>query len=219
MIAYVHPTSLDERVLSRAVRLLAEGGIVAVPTDTTWGLVCAFRSAAGVKRLKKLAAEKDERSFTLLCAEIAQASAFCALDNSRFRLVKRLSPGPYAFVLRALPGTEKALGLRRREVGIRIPASPVALALIRGLGEPLYSITAKREMADGNGTDAGEADDALPPLPEEALFEGGWELETIDGVDLVLDPGDDLPRRFSTVLDLSGGEPRLLRAGAGPWPA
>jgi tRNA threonylcarbamoyl adenosine modification protein (Sua5/YciO/YrdC/YwlC family) len=222
MIEYVIPANIDDRVLARAVRLLESGGLAALPTDTSWSLVCSLKSSAGIKKLRKLSGERDERHFTLLCSDISQFGELCSLDNSRFRLVKRLSPGPYVFILKTLLGTEKALDSRRREAGVRIPNYPVPVRLIETLAHPLYSITAKRSMVRG-GTEwqpgaAGESDTELPPIPEEDLFEGGWEIEDIAEVDMVLDGGEDRERIFSTILDLTGGEVRLLRRGAGPWP-
>jgi tRNA threonylcarbamoyl adenosine modification protein (Sua5/YciO/YrdC/YwlC family) len=221
MIAYVAPSSIDDRVLTRAARILENGGLVALPTDTSWSLVCSLKSPAGIKKLRRLSGERDERHFTLLCSDISQFGELCSLDNSRFRLVKRLSPGPYVFILKTLLGTEKALDIRRRETGVRIPGHPVPLALIKTLRHPLYSITAKKSMKAAAGQETaggGETGVDLPPIPEEDLFEGGWELEDIDGVDLVLDSGEERERIFSTILDISGEEARLLRQGAGEWP-
>lgn len=221
MIEYVVPTNIDDRVLARAARILEEGGLVALPTDTSWSLVCSLQSPAGIKKLRRLSGERDERHFTLLCSNISQFGELCSLDNSRFRLIKRLSPGPYVFILKTLLGTEKALDIRRRETGVRIPDHPVPLALIETLAHPLYSITAKKSMRAGAEWEGGEADAGdteLPPIPEDDLFEGGWELEEIDGVNLILDSGEERERIFSTILDLSGEEVEILRRGAGPWP-
>ena len=220
MIEYVVPHNIDDRILARAARILEGGGLIALPTDTSWSLVCSLRSQPGIKKLRKLSGERDERHFTLLCSNISQFGELCSLDNTRFRLIKRLSPGPYVFILKTLLGTEKALDIRRREAGVRIPGHPVPLALIETLGHSLYSITAKRSMQEDFELDVeahGEGDD-LPPIPEEDLFEGGWELEGIDGVDMVLDDGEDRERIFSTILDLSGEDARLVRLGAGAWP-
>jgi tRNA threonylcarbamoyl adenosine modification protein (Sua5/YciO/YrdC/YwlC family) len=222
MIEYVVPANIDDRLLVRAKALFAEGGLLAFPTDTSWSLACSMKSREGLKKLKSLSIERDERYFTLLCSDISQFGEFCSMDNTRFRLIKRLSPGPYTFVLKTLMGTEKVLGLRRRELGIRIPGHPLPLALVNALGQPLYSVTAKRNMAAGyQGTWEApeESEDArLPPIPEEELFEGGWELEDINGVDLILDAGEEQSRIFSTVLDISGDEVIVLRQGVGPWP-
>ena len=220
MIEYVIPQNIDDRILARAARVLEGGGLIALPTDTSWSLACSLKSQAGIKKLRKLSGERDERHFTLLCSDISQFGELCSLDNTRFRLIKRLSPGPYVFILKTLLGTEKALDIRRREAGVRIPGHPVPLALIETLGHSLYSITAKRSMQEGFELDreANEDDAGLPPIPEEDLFEGGWEIEGIDGVDMVLDDSEDRERTFSTILDLSGEEIVLLRAGAGAWP-
>jgi tRNA threonylcarbamoyl adenosine modification protein (Sua5/YciO/YrdC/YwlC family) len=220
MIEYVVSSNIDDRILARTARILEDGGLVALPTDTSWSLVCSLKSPAGIKKLRKLSGERDERHFTLLCADISHFGELCSLDNSRFRLIKRLSPGPYVFILKTLLGTEKALDIRRRETGVRIPEHPVPLALIKTLQHPLYSITAKKSMLEESelATDAAEGDTELPPIPEEDLFEGGWELDGIDGVDVVLDDGEERARTFSTILDISGEDIKLLRQGAGPWP-
>ena len=219
MIEYVVSSNIDDRVLTRAVRILEEGGLVALPTDSSWSLVCSLKSTAGIKKLRKLSGERDERHFTLLCSNISQFGELCSLDNTRFRLIKRLSPGPYVFILRTLLGTEKALDIRRHEVGVRIPGHPIPLALISTLQQPLYSITAKRSMQEEAESDNMALEGTeLPPIPEEDLFEGGWELDGIDGVGMVLDDGEERERVFSTILDISNEEIRLVRQGAGTWP-
>jgi tRNA threonylcarbamoyl adenosine modification protein (Sua5/YciO/YrdC/YwlC family) len=238
MIEYVTAGNTDDRVLSRSASLLSGGGILALPLDTSWAIVCSLRSKEGIRKLRRFSGERDERHFTLLCSDISQFGELCDLDNTRFRLIKRLSPGPYVWILRTLLGTEKSLGLRRREVGVRIPNHPLPLDLIAALGCPLYSITAKRSMTtapnfldpadprtsspDKAGPEdlglTGAHEDGLPPIPEEDLFDGGWEMEDIAGLDLILDTGEERPRIFSTILDISGSEIRILRPGAGPWP-
>jgi tRNA threonylcarbamoyl adenosine modification protein (Sua5/YciO/YrdC/YwlC family) len=216
MIAYVVPGNIDDRILARAAKLLSEGGTIAIPTDTSWSIVCSMNSRDGIKRLRSLSREKDERRFTLLCSDISQFGEFCSMDNTRFRLIKRLTPGPYVFILKTLLGTEKALGLRRQEIGVRLPDYSVPLALINTLGCPLYGVTAKREMllTEEANQNSGE----FFKMEEETLFDGGWELEDIQGLNLVLDPGEDRNRILSTVLDLSSGEIQVLRQGAGHWP-
>lgn len=211
MIEYIAAENIDDRILSRTAAALGEGRLVAFPTDTSWSIACSLRSKEGIKRLKRIAGEREENRFTLVCAEIAQIGEYCSLDNTRFRLVKRLVPGPYVFVLKTLLGTEKALDVKRKEVGVRIPAHPVPRAVVDALGCPLYSVTAKRNMAGGAG-------DQEEIAPEEELFDGGWELEGLEGIDLVLDTGEDRPRLLSTVIDLTGDEASLIRAGAGEWP-
>ena len=221
MIEYIVANNIDDRVLAKTTRILNDGGLAALPTDTSWSLVCSIKSKTGIKKLKSLSGERDERHFTLLCSDISQFGDLCSIDNSRFRLIKRLSPGPYVFILKTLYGTEKILDIRRHEAGVRIPGHPVPLALIETLSFPLYSITAKRSMRKNLDFEygyPGEIDTELPPIPQEDLFEGGWEIEDIEGVDIILDSGEERERIFSTILDISGDEIKLLRRGAGPWP-
>ena len=225
MIEYIVPGNIDDRILAKSAKTLEEGGTAAIPTDTSWSIVCSMNSREGIRRLKLLSKNKDERHFTLLCSDISQFGEFCSLDNTRFRLIKRLTPGPYVFILKTLLGTEKALGLKRREIGIRLPDYPVPLALINTLGCPLYGITAKRNMSAVDFEDLEYEEEAEKDLAwagfyrEETLFDGGWELEDIRGLDFILDPGEDRNRIFSTVLDISSGEVEVIREGAGPWPA
>jgi tRNA threonylcarbamoyl adenosine modification protein (Sua5/YciO/YrdC/YwlC family) len=220
MIEYIVPSNIDDRILKRVSLMLEDGARAALPTDTSWSIVCSLKSPAGIKKLRQLSGERDERHFTLLCSSISQFSEWCSMDNTRFRLIKHLSPGPYVFILKTLPGTEKALEIRRREVGVRIPDYPVPLRLIEKLNHPLYSITAKKIMAglDVSEIEHSEHDTELPPIPEDELFESGWELENINGVDLILDSGEERERIFSTILDMCGDEIKLLRKGAGVWP-
>jgi tRNA threonylcarbamoyl adenosine modification protein (Sua5/YciO/YrdC/YwlC family) len=222
MIEYIVPHNIDDRICQNVVRILEGGGLVALPTDTSWLVVCSFKSKEGIKKLRKISGDREERLFTLLCSDISQFGEFCSIDNSRFRLIKRLSPGPYVFILKTLLGTEKALEIKRKEAGVRIPDHPVPLAIINELGVPLYSVTAKRNMIHDSEFDDDEVeldDGKLPPIPEDALFEGGWELEDIPGIDMILDAGEDLSRLFSTILDLTEDEAVLIRQGAGEWPA
>jgi tRNA threonylcarbamoyl adenosine modification protein (Sua5/YciO/YrdC/YwlC family) len=220
MIEYIVKENIDRRILRRAADLLADGKIIVLPTDTTWIVAGSYQSKEGIKKLRQISGEREERNFTLLCSDISQFSEFCSLDNSRFRVVKRLSPGPYVFIFNTLHGTEKALGLRRRELGVRIPAHPVPRALIETLGIPLYSITAKKTMLPENIKRAAiPPESALSEIAEDELFESGREAADIPGIDLILDTGEDLPLLFSTILDMTGTDITVLRPGAGGWPA
>jgi tRNA threonylcarbamoyl adenosine modification protein (Sua5/YciO/YrdC/YwlC family) len=222
MIEYIVPSNINDRILTKATKMLENGAIIALPTDTSWSIVCSLRSPAGIKKLRHLSGERDERHFTLLCSSISQFGEVCNLDNTRFRLINRLSPGPYVFILQTLPGTKKVLDIRRPEVGVRIPDYPVPIRLIQTIGHPLYSITAKKSMAgidEEEITGEEETETELPPIPEDNLFENGWELEDVKGVDMILDSGEERERIFSTILDMCGDEIKLLRQGAGLWPA
>ena len=206
MIEYVVSHNIDDRILKRAVELLQNGGLVAYPTDTSWSIGCSVQSKAGIARLHRL---KGNAIFTptILCDDLSQWSEFTHLDTAHYRLVKPLVPGPFVFIFKSLSSFEKKFGQKRPGVGLRIPANPVPRALVRALGQTLFSCTASRVMTETGWWDSGFA--------EENLFECGYEIEDVNDVDLILDPGESLPKQLSTVLDLTEPEPRLVRQGIG----
>ena len=210
MIEYVISENIDDRVLRRAADLLRKGGVVAFPTDTSWSVGCSIASKDGIARLKKLVGRQPDAPLTVICSVLQQVSELCELSTVSFRTIKRLVPGPYVFILPSTNRAAKDFDLRRGELGVRIPENPVPCALVDALGLPLLSVTAKRTLL---GVDAGDAE-----FPEELLFSAGWELDGIQGIDMVLDPGEEQERRVSTVLDLRTGEIEVVRRGAGDYP-
>lgn len=210
MIEYIVAHNIDGRSLRKAADLLASGGLVAFPTDTSWSIGCSISSKGGIARLKRLSGKDALSPLTVVCSELSQVSELCELPTSSFRELKRLVPGPYVFVLPSTNRAARDFDLRRGELGVRIPANPVPAALVEACGEPLLSVTAKRTMV---GMDEADAD-----FPEELLFASGWEVDEIPGVDLVLDTGEELERGFSTVLDLRSGDVTVIRAGVGRYP-
>ncbi|HAP43261.1 MAG: hypothetical protein A2087_01800 [Spirochaetes bacterium GWD1_61_31] len=212
MTEYIVTANPDQRVLQRAARGLAEGWLVAIPTDTSWSIACSIHARGGIDRLKKLVRPGAVRPLTVLCASINQAAELCDIGDAAFRVMKRLVPGPYVFVLPSTNRCAKDFELKRAEIGLRIPRHAVVLGLVEALGSPLLSLTAKRSMLPDAEAEADAA------FPEDQLFSAGWELEDIPGVDLVLDPGEENGRELSTVLDLRAGDVQVLRAGAGVYP-
>jgi len=207
---YVVAANPDARILRRAASILRDGGLVVVPTDTSWSILCSIASRDGISRLKKLVESGRDRPLTVMCSSIAQASELCEISSAAFRVMKRLTPGPYVFILNSTNRVARDFDLRRAELGVRIPDHRVPLGLIDELQCAALSLTAKRSMID--------PETPAPEYPEEALFSGGWELEDLSGVDLVLDPGEDNERRLGTVLDIRTGEVEVVRMGAGPYP-
>ncbi|HSV56699.1 MAG TPA: L-threonylcarbamoyladenylate synthase [Magnetospirillaceae bacterium] len=210
MLEYVVPGNTDDRILRRAADILRKGGLAAFPTDTSWSVGCSIASKDGIARLKRLVGREAEGPLTVICSALQQVSELCELDTVSFRAIKRLVPGPYVFILPSTNRAAKDFDLRRGELGVRIPENPLPCALVDALALPILSVTAKRTLL---GMDPSEAE-----FPEELLFSGGWEIEGIQGIDLVLDPGEEQERRVSTVLDMRGGEVRVLRRGAGDYP-
>ncbi|MBN2659161.1 MAG: threonylcarbamoyl-AMP synthase [Spirochaetales bacterium] len=206
MIEYVQPHDPDDRIIKKAVSILEEGGIIAYPTDSSWGIGCSSESAKGLERLSRLREDKKTQ-FSLICSSISQMSTVANIDNQSFRIIKQNTPGPFVFVLKAIRKVEKMIGEKRAEVGLRIPAHEIPKRLVDVLGAPLFSITASKDMMDVYGLDA--------EYPEENLLECGWELENIRGIDLIIDSGEALEKSLSTVLRLDGGVVEVLRYGDG----
>ena len=208
MIEYIVPGNIDDRILSRAADLLRKGRLVAHPTDTSWHISCSASSAAGIDRLKKLKAGAKSYLFTLFTSEISQVSHLAELSTPQYKIIHRLAPGPYVFILQSRKKLEKLTGMKRKEVGVRLPSDPVSIALIQVLGEPMFSITASHAMEDQGIWDKSFA--------EENLFEMGWELEAVDGIDMILDGGESQDKALTTVLDLTGDGVDVIREGIGP---
>ena len=209
MIEYIVPTNIDHRILNRAAEALKKGGLIAHPTDTSWHISCASSSVLGLAKLKTLKDGARGYLFTLFASEISQISHIADISTPQYKLMHRLTPGPYVFILDALRSLEKLMGMKRREVGIRIPGDPVSRAILDTLGEPMFSTTAAHSMDDPSWWDSGFAD--------ENLFEMGWELEGIQGIDMILDGGEALSKILTTVLDLTGEEIEVIREGLGEF--
>lgn len=211
MIEYVIPGNIDDRILARSVDIIRSGGLAAHPTDTSWHISCSSSSVKGIEKLKRMKDGARNYLFTLFASDVSQVSELADIDTPQYKVIHRLSPGPYVFVLPARRRLEKLTGMKRKEVGIRIPSDPVSMALIRAAGEPLFSVTASHAMEDQGLWDVEYA--------EENLFEMGWELDDLEGIDVILDGGEALDKTLTTVLDLTGGEFSVIRQGIGPFEA
>jgi tRNA threonylcarbamoyl adenosine modification protein (Sua5/YciO/YrdC/YwlC family) len=208
MIEYINRTNTDDRVLARTKMILDEGGIVAYPTDTSWSIGAGVHSEKGIEKLRKLKGDFSKNfPITMICSKISQISEVAELSNRNFKIITRLVPGPYVFILPALKKIERKVNMKRLEIGIRIPNHPVPVKIIETLGSPIFSITASKNMMDH-----GWWDDAYA---EENLFECGYELENIEGIDLILDTGEDLPKVLSTVIRMAEEEMDVIRQGIG----
>jgi len=194
----VHPDNPQPRALQQAVDLLRTDGLIAYPTDSCFALGCRLGNKTGIDRIREIRRLDSGHHFTLVCRDFAQLGQFVQLSNAVFRAVKAATPGGYTFILPATKEVpRRLLHPRKKTVGVRIPDHVVAQALLTELGEPLLSST------------------LLLPDEEEPMTQG-WEIkERLDhAVDAIIDSGDcgDVP---TTVIDLSGDEPEILRRGIG----
>ncbi len=189
----VHP---QPRHVARAAALLEGGGLVAYPTDTYYAIGCDLFQKKAMERLAALKHRDDRKPFAFLCADLGEVAKYGIVSNENYRLMRRLLPGPYTIVLEATRLTPRTALARQRQVGVRVPDAPVAIALVRALGRPLATTSA-----------------ALPG--EEPLIDANDIQEHIGyGLDLILDGGVTL-NEPSTVLDLTGPVPTVLREGKG----
>jgi len=192
----IHRQHPEPRKIQRAVELLRDDGVIAYPTDTVYGIGCTLHSKKGVERIYRMKKMRPDQPLAFLCADLGDLAKYAFVDDRTYRLMRRLTPGPYCFILEATRDVPRILHMKKRKtVGIRVPADPVALALVRALGNPLVSSTA---TVEGEALcDPGDIDDQLP------------------GLDLILDGGAGglVP---STVLDVTGPDIVVVREGAGP---
>lgn len=194
----VHPVDPQRRALGQVVDVLREGGLIAYPTDSCFALGCQLGNRDGLDRIREIRDLDDRHHFTLVCGDFSQLGQFVHISNAMFRLVKASTPGSYTFILPATKEVPRRLmHAKKKTVGVRIPDHVVAQALLAELGEPILSST------------------LLLPDQEEPLTQG-WEIkERLDNaVDAVIDSGD-CGTEPTTVIDLSGDEPEIVRRGAG----
>src|SRR5712691_157074 len=193
----IDPRHPQPRHIQRAIGVLQEGGIVSYPTDTYYALGCDLFQKKAMERLASLKRRDHKKPFAFLCADLGQVAQYGIISNENYRLMRRLLPGPYTFVLDATRLVPRTALARQRQVGIRVPDAPVATALVRGLGRPLATTSA-----------------ALPPDDEPMIDARDIQRQLGNGIDLILDGGVIL-NEPSTVLDLTGPAPVVLREGKG----
>ena len=195
MLVKIYGQNPSERELNRVVEALERDGIVIYPTDSVYAFGCSLRSAKAVELLRRLRG-RSEAPLTVVFHDIAQVAEYCRVDNAVFRILKRNLPGPFTFLLPASSRVpDKALE-RRRTIGIRIPAHPVARAVVEALGCPMITASVKDD------------DEVVEYTTDPELIEERYGRE----VSLVIDGGmgDNVP---TTVVDLTGGEPEIVREG------
>lgn len=194
----VHPADPQPRSIRQAVQTLRDGGLIAYPTDSGYALGAALGNQSAKDRIRDIRRLDDKHHYTLVCADFAQLGHFVHVDNSVFRAVKASTPGPYTFILPATGEVpRRVLHPKKKTVGVRIPDNAVVRALLAELGEPMLTSTL---ILPGEGE----------PMTD------GWQVkEALDHVvDTVIDSGE-CGTEPTTVIDLSGDAPEVLRVGAG----
>ncbi|MBX3637057.1 MAG: threonylcarbamoyl-AMP synthase [Rubrivivax sp.] len=194
----VHPQNPQPRLLKQAAQILHDGGIAAVPTDSSYALVCHLDDKAAAERLRRIRGVDDKHHLTLLCRDLSELASYARVDNRQYRLLKLGTPGPYTFILEATKEVPRRVSHpSRRTIGLRVPAHHVAQELLALLGQPLLATT------------------LIPPGESEPLNDAQEIRERFQKqLQAVVDAGA-CPMQPTTVVDFSGDEPVLVRVGRG----
>jgi tRNA threonylcarbamoyl adenosine modification protein (Sua5/YciO/YrdC/YwlC family) len=194
----IHPENPQLRLIKQAAQIIHAGGIIALPTDSCYALVCHLDDKNAVERLRRIRDVDDKHHLTLLCRDLSEISQYARVDNRQYRTLKTATPGPYTFILEATKEVPRRLSHpARKTIGLRVPENPIAHALLEELGQPLLGSTLILP---------GEDDPLTDPDEIRARLERQVEL-IIDGGACSLEP--------TTVIDLTADEPVLLRQGRG----
>jgi tRNA threonylcarbamoyl adenosine modification protein (Sua5/YciO/YrdC/YwlC family) len=195
----IHPESPQHRLLVQAAEFIRNGALVALPTDSCYALGCHLGDKEAMDRIRQVRQIDDRHHLTLMVRDLSEIAQYARVDNAQYRLLKAATPGSYTFILegtKELP--RRVLHPKRKTIGLRVPDHPVALALLAELNEPLLTTTLQ-----------------LPG--DEVPLTEGWEIQERlgDQVEWILDAGY-CGTDPTTVIDLTGSSPELVRAGRGP---
>ena len=194
----IHPRNPQGRLLEGAARIIRDGGLIVYPTDSCYALGSHIGDRAGIDRIRRVRQTGKDHDFTLVCRDLSEIALYARVDNWAYRLIRSLTPGPYTFILRATHEVPRRLqNPRRRSIGIRVPDHRIAQGVLEALGEPLMSSTLLL------------AGDSLPLNDAEVI-----RSRLHNAVDLIID-GGACGLEPTTVLDLTGGDVRVVRKGKG----
>ncbi len=194
----VHPDNPQARLLKQAVALLEKGEVLAVPTDSSYALVCHLDDKAAADKLRRIRGVDDKHHLTLLCRDLSELANYARVDNQQFRLIKSATPGPYTFILEASKEVPRRLSHpARRTIGLRVPDHKVLQDLLALHHEPLLATTL---IAPGESEPLNDAQEILRRYQNQIAG-------VIDAGACALEP--------TTIIDLSGAEPVLIRQGGG----
>lgn len=194
----IHPDNPQVRLVRRAGEILRDGGLIIYPTDSSYALGCCIGNKEAQERIRAIRRVDESHNFTLVCRDLTDISTYAKVDNVAYRLLKSLTPGPYTFLLMATREVPRRLqNPKRKTIGLRVPDNLISQALLAELGEPLMSSTLQLPGGEMPLTEPHEMRDILG-----------------HAVDLVID-GGHCGFEPTTVLDLTGPVPEVVRAGKG----
>jgi tRNA threonylcarbamoyl adenosine modification protein (Sua5/YciO/YrdC/YwlC family) len=196
---HIHPEHPQPRLIKQAAEIARSGGLIAMPTDAAYSLAGVSGYAPLLDRIRSIRGVDERHHFTLMCRDLSEIATYARVDNTQYRLLKATTPGSYTFILegtRELP--RRLLHPKRKTIGLRVPNHPIALALLQELDEPLLTSTLILPGLEAPLADADEIRERLEKL-----------------LDLVIDAGS-CGSEMTTVINLTGAQPELVRAGQGP---
>ena len=194
----VHPDNPQPRLLKQAAQVLHAGGVAAVPTDSSYALVCRLDDKAAAESLRRIRGVDDKHLLTLLCRDLSELASYARVDNRQFRLLKLGTPGPFTFILEATKEVPRRLSHpSRRTIGLRVPDHAVTQALLEQMGQPLIATTLIAPGEHEPMNDPHEIRERFQKLLQAVVDAGAC------------------PMQPTTVVDLTGPEPALVRQGRG----
>jgi tRNA threonylcarbamoyl adenosine modification protein (Sua5/YciO/YrdC/YwlC family) len=198
----IHPENPQARLIRQATRMVQDGALIVYPTDSSYALGCHLGDRAAAERIERLRETSRDHNFTLVCRDLSEIATYARVENWAYRLLRALTPGPYTFILPATREVPRRLqNPKRQTIGIRVPDHPVPAALLAELGEPIMSSTL---LLPGQDLPLSDPDEIMTALRGR--------------IDLFIDSGN-CGVEPSTVVDLTGDAPVVLRQGKGPTTA
>ena len=196
MLLKINPNNPQQRLVSRTVAVLKDGGIVVYPTDTHYGIGCDIMNKKAIERIYQLKQRDKKKPFSFICADLKNISNYAKVSNYAYKTMRRLLPGPYTFILEGSKLVPKIMLTKRRTAGIRVPNHKICMALVQELGNPI--ITTSATMPDGS------------ILDDASLIHDFFK----NRIDIVID-GSLVPGNASSVISLINDDPEILRKGSG----
>jgi len=198
----LHPESPHVKRLFEITDEIRRGAVVLFPTDSQYAIGCDYKNKKGIERIRKIRKLDKNDHLTILCDSLSGIAKFAHISDYNFKLIKRLIPGPYTFILPATKEVPKLLvHPKKKTVGIRVPDYPITEGLVRELGNPMLAITAKKPEMD---------DDALADFEREPFLR---EFDKL--VDIVIDNQQELPSKETSIVDMTDDNTKMLRNGLG----
>lgn len=196
MLVHINPKNPQTRLIAQAVGILKDGGIIAYPTDTFYGIGCDILNKKAIEKIYRLKQRDKNSPFSFICADLTNISQYAKVSNYAYKTMKRLLPGPYTFILEGSKMVPKIMLTKRKTAGIRVPAHEICIKLVEGLTNPIISTSA----SDGDGE----------------IFHDPSLIQDYYGahIEMVID-GGPVPGEPSSVISLINDAPEIIRKGIG----